>query len=559
MKRFYIIFSFFLVVVSFSGGYLYSQRNSARTGGSGDRKVLYYVDPMNPGVKSDKPGIAPCGMKLEPVYADTAGSQESSSLPPGTVQVNPDRQQLIGVKVATVEKVPWSCTIRVLGRVVPDETRIYRINAGTDGWVKKILHVTTDSLVEKDELLATFYAPEFFSAMKAYLYGLRSFDRFEKSGQETREQLDLTDANIENYRNSLRNLGMTEYQLDEIKRTRQGGEHVEIRSPAAGFILAKNITLGQRFERGSELYRISDLSKVWIVADTFETEASFFKPGMQARVSVPNLNKTFPALAANVPPRFDSTGRTLQVRLEADNPGLLLRPDMFVDVELPVSLPAAITAPVDAVIETGLRRTVYVDHGGGYFEPRRVDTGLRFGRQVEITGGLMPGEKVVVSGNFLIDSESRMRAVAAGTRGEQSKDPVCGMFVDEEKANAVERTSQYEGRTYFFCSDQCKENFERDPKKYLDQKTDKQVQSDNPAVAGDVKDGRMQRMGEEQDSQAAPDRPGVPARNMEIRGMNRRRGGPVATEPAMPAGEKHEQQEGGAIPDQQNPSGHNHD
>ncbi len=173
MKRFYIIFSFLLVVLSFAGGYLYSQRNSAGTGSAGDRKVLYYVDPMNPGVKSDKPGIAPCGMQLEPVYADNTGSQESSSLPPGTVHVNQDRQQLIGVKVVTVEKAPWSYTARVLGRVIPDETQIYRINAGTDGWVKTILPVTTDSLVNKDELLATFYAPEFFSAMKAYLYGFR--------------------------------------------------------------------------------------------------------------------------------------------------------------------------------------------------------------------------------------------------------------------------------------------------------------------------------------------------------------------------------------------------
>lgn len=352
---------------------------------------------------------------------------------------------------------------------------------------------------------------------------------------------------------------MTEHQLDEIKRTRQSGEHVEIRSPAAGFILTKNITLGQRFERGSELYRISDLSKVWIVADTLQTEASFFKPGMQAMVSVPNPKKTFPALVANVPPRFDSVGRTLQVRLEVDNPGLLLRPDMFVDVELPVSLPAAITASVDAVIETGIRSTVYVNHGGGYFEPRRVDTGLRFGRQVEITGGLMPGEKIVVSGNFLIDSESRMRAVAAGTRGQQSKDPVCGMFVNEEKAEASGRTSQYEGRTYFFCCDHCEESFERDPKKYLDQGADKQAQSDNSAVLANVKNGRIQPMGEEQDIQAVPDRPGVPPRNMEIRGMHRRRGGHVATEPAMSAGEKHEQQDGGAIPDQPDPSGHDHD
>ena len=474
-----------LIVVSFSVGYLFSQHNGVKTGGTADRKILYYVDPMNPGVKSDKPGVAPCGMPLEPVYADAAGLNDDKSLPPGAVRVNPDRQQLIGVRVITVEKAPWSHTIRVLGRVAPDETRLYRIVAGTDGWVKKILLPTTDSLVEKNELLAAFYAPEFFSAMKAYLYGLRSFERFEKSGQETRDQLDTTDVNIENYRNSLRNMGMTEYQLDEIKRTRQGGDQVEIRAPAAGFILAKNITLGQRFDRGSELYRIVDLSKVWILADTFEGEASFFERGMQAKITAPNLNMTFPATVAAVPPRFDPAGRTLQVRLEADNQGLILRPDMFVDVEIPVSLPAAITVPVDAIIETGLKRTVYIAVGNGNFEPRAVETGLRFGRQVEITGGLMVGERVVVSGNFLIDSESRMRAVAAGIRGEQKKDPVCGMFVDEEKAQAAGRISQFEGQTYFFCSDQCKQNFDKEPGHYKNRTNNEKAHNDTSIDSGD--------------------------------------------------------------------------
>ena len=221
-------------------------------------------------------------LQLSPLTGLTLALTLTPTLVPlatGRHKRDPEKQQLIGVKVARVEKASGSHTLRALGRVVPDETRIYRINAATDGWVKKMLPVTTDSLVQKDELLATFYAPEFFSAMKAYLYGLRSLDRFQKSGKETKEQLDLTDANIENYRNALRNLGMTEHQLDEIMRTRQGGEHVEIRAPAAGFILTRNLTQGERFERGNELYRIADLSKVWILVDIFENEASSFSPG----------------------------------------------------------------------------------------------------------------------------------------------------------------------------------------------------------------------------------------------------------------------------------------
>jgi Cu(I)/Ag(I) efflux system membrane fusion protein len=350
--------------------------------------------------------------------------------------------------VATVQKVLGRHTLRVLGRVVPDETRIYRINSATDGWVKKMPAVTTGSLVGKDELLATFYAPEFLSAMRAYLYGLRSLDRFEASSKETKDQIELTSANIDSYRNGLRNLGMTEHQMDDIQRTRQPAENIEIRAPEAGFILAKNLTLGERFLRGTELYRIADLSQVWIVAETYETEASSFKPGTQVRVAAPQLRKTFSARVAQVPPRFDPASRTLQVRLEADNPGLLLRPDMFVDVELPITLPPAIAVPVDAVVDTGMKKTVYVAKGDGVFEPRKVETGWRAGDQVEIVKGLMPGEKIVVSGTFLIDSESRMKAAAAGIYGETSTDPICGMEVDISKAKAAGRISEYKGIAY---------------------------------------------------------------------------------------------------------------
>jgi RND family efflux transporter MFP subunit len=418
-------------------------------------------------------------MKMEAVYADDGPVGQPSgmvtSMPPGTVKISAEKQQVVGVKVATVEKAPSRHTLRVLGRVVPDETRIYRINAATDGWVKKMLPVTTGSLVRKDELLATFYAPEFFSAMKAYLYGLRSFDRFQKSGTETKEQLELTDANIENYRNALRNLGMTEHQMDEIMRTRNGGEHVEIRAPAAGFILIRNITLGERFQRGTELYRIADLSHVWILADTFGNEAQHIRPGSEARVSLPQSRKEFRAKVTDTLPQFDAVSRTLKVRLEVDNPGYTLRPDMFVDVEFPVTLPSALTVPAEAVLDSGLKKTVFVDRGNGFFEPRQVETGWRLGDRVEITKGLMAGEHIVVSGNFLIDSESRMRLAAAGMQGtskgrqtgQRVKDPVCAMEVDAGAAKAAGLSSEYRGKTYYFCMPECKHDFDKNPGRYL--------------------------------------------------------------------------------------------
>jgi len=423
---------------------------------------------MHPAYKSDKPGIAPdCGMQLEPVYAGEESPKgtapEGTLAPPGTVQISPERQQLIGVKVAKVEKASWNHTIRVLGRVVPDESRIFRINSATDGWVKKILPVTTGSLVKKDELLAVFYAPEFFSAIKAYLYGLRSIDRFEKSGKETKDQIELTNANIDNYRNSLRNLGMTDYQMDEIARTRQSPDNIEIRAPEAGFILVRNISPGQRFEKGTELYRIADLGHVWVLADMVESEARYFRPGANARINHASQRKSFQSRVSDVLPQFDPATRTLKFRLEAENPGYALRPDMFVDVEFPIQLPSALSVPAESVLDTGLRKTVFVDRGNGYFEPRRVETGQRLGDRVEITSGLMEGDQIVVSGNFLVDSESRLKLAAAGLPEDYVLDPVCGMGVDPRRATY---RSDYRGHTYHFCSALCKEKFEGNPARF---------------------------------------------------------------------------------------------
>jgi len=450
-----------LVAVSFLAGKWYQKKHLPNIDVQGAHKVLYYVDPMNPALKSDKPGVAPCGMQLEAVYAD--GSTDTSGMPPGTVRVSQEQQQLIGVKVATVEKTSWKYSIRLLGRVVPDENRIYRINSATDGWVKTVLPVTTGSLVRKDEMLATFYSPEFFPAIKAFLYGMRSLERFESSGKETQGQIDLTNANIDNYRVSLRNLGMSEQQIDDIKRTHQGTDSIEIHSPEAGFIIARNISLGQRFERGAELFRIADLSHVWILADVFENESEYFRPGIIAHVMLPNQRREFHAKVSTTLPQFDAASRTLKVRLEVENPDFQLRPDMFVDVDLPVTLSRAIAVPVDAIRYSGLNKTVFIDLGNGFFEPRDVETGWRFGDRVEVVRGLMPGERIVVSGNFLIDSESRMKAAAGGIYGAAEIDPVCNMNVNEVEARAAGRISEYGDKKYYFCSDTCKQQFEKDP------------------------------------------------------------------------------------------------
>jgi membrane fusion protein, copper/silver efflux system len=395
---------------------------------------------------------------------------DASSLPPGTVRITPDKQQMIGVRTGVVEKATVEHFIRTLGRVAPDEKRIYRIVAGTDGWIRETFSNDTGTFVKKDERLASFYNPLFRTTQINYLSVLGSSpdERYDAGRRQALAPSQLATVNIKTYVDALESLGMSEKQIKELAETRQVTDNVFIVAPAAGFILARNVSPGQRFEKGFEWYRMADLSRVWILADLFPIEiAGDPKPGTKARVILPDKKKEFQATVAKVLPQFDTNTRTLKVRLELDNPDYVLRPDMFVDVEFPATLPPAMTVPIDAILDSGLRKTVFVDRGNGFFEPREVETGGRLGNRVEITKGLEEGERIVISGNFLIDSESRLEMAAAGMVGTLSKDPVCSMEVSVNKATKAGRKANYKGKTYYFCVDECKKQFEKEPGKYV--------------------------------------------------------------------------------------------
>lgn len=472
------ILLFLLLAGTFLAGLHYNRRPATNSASAG-RKILYYVDPMHPAYKSDKPGIAPdCGMELVAVYADqpagaSAAGDDSFSAPAGTLAISPEKQQLIGLRVARVEeKASGRDNLRLFGRVVPDETRLYRVNAGIDGSIREVSTITTGDRVKKDQLLATYVAPDFVAAIQQYILAVTATERLKQSGTNFSTQIDPvtgnpTNTNFQQRLQKLENMGMSAAQIAEIERTRELPKNIHIFSPADGFVLARNVSPGLKFDRGTELYRIADLRRVWILADVFGHEARMVRSGTTARVSVPDQNSIFQARVSEVLPQFDPGSRSLKVRLELDNPGYLLRPDMFVDVELPIELPPAITVPADAVMDSGLKKTVFVDRGNGFFESRNVETGWRFADRVQVVNGLAPGEQIVVSGTFLVDSESRMKSAAAHMDA-ASKDPACGMEVDQNKARAAGRTVDLHGKTHFFCSDRCKRDFEKSPESYLE-------------------------------------------------------------------------------------------
>lgn len=491
MKRPIItVLMFALVATAFLAGTRYNRSASAASSPTGSPKVLYYVDPMHPAYKSDKPGIAPdCGMELEPIYADSNSiateTHEDDSMAAGAVQITPEKEQIIGVQVGEVEKTPGIRTLRTLGRVALDETRVFRVTTSVDGLVRTAGPIVTGSMVSRDELLGTFYNRDFLTAQQTYLYALNTMDRF-KDNDESADQLKLTRAQMQAAEENLEFLGMGETQVKEVARTRQIARNIELRSPVAGLVVARNTFAGLRFDRGTELFRIADLTHVWILADVFKDDAQHFQPGTIAIVSLPDGHKTLRAKVSDALPQFDPNTRTMKVRLEVDNPGFLLRPDMFVDVELPVHAPPGLSVPMDAVLDSGLSKHVFVDHGNGVFEPREVETGWRSGDRIQVVKGLKPGERVVISGTFLVDSESRLKAgtrgtpkdgsdhpaILSGTRGAQApasnvKDPTCGMEVDKSKAIASGYSIEYRGETLYFCSKVCKVKFEKEPERYL--------------------------------------------------------------------------------------------
>jgi RND family efflux transporter MFP subunit len=400
---------------------LYNQHKTSAVTHASAPKPLYYVDPMHPAYKSDKPGIAPdCGMQLEPVYAagvlaTADAGNRPSSLSPGAVRIDPAKQQLFGVRVSPVEESSGTYKLRLFGRVAPDEVNIYKLNAGIDGFIQDVSTATTGSLVKKDQTLATFSSPMATMTIQTYILNLGAEDRFKKSAMEGSvegQSLSSANANIQQRTQQLQNLGMSLLQMEEIKRTRLFPESIKIVAPVDGFVLARNVSPGQKFERDTEWYRIADLRRVWIIADVFENDAQYLHPGNRVTVSLPNQGKTLAGRVSDVLPQFDAVTRSLKVRLEVENPGYVLRPDMFVDVELPVAFSRAVMVPTSAVIDSGLKKMIFVERGEGLFAPRSVETGRRFDDRVEIVKGLEPGERIVVSGNFLINSESRLKEAA---------------------------------------------------------------------------------------------------------------------------------------------------
>lgn len=387
------------------------------------RGILYYVDPMHPSYRSSKPGVAPdCGMELVPVYLNDSSASTSliSRETRESIRIDGITQDLYGIQVTKVQRTHGFRTIRAFGKVVADETRVFRINLGTDGYVKTTTSDAVGTHVTQDQHLAVVYSPEFLSVTGGYL---SANERSPAASGKDASVSAQNSASAQARADRLRNLGMSDAQIEEISASRKIPEDVYVVSPVDGFIVSRNISPGLRFERNTDLYTIADLRHVWIVAEIFGVDANAFHAGASIHVTLADTHEEFKARVSSVLPEVDPVSHSLKVRFETDNPNFKLRPEMLVSVELVTAVPAGLSVPAAAILDSGISKRVFVETSAGYFTPREVQTGLRFDDRVEIVKGLSEGDLIASEGTFLIDSESRLEAAASSDKTGRSSKP----------------------------------------------------------------------------------------------------------------------------------------
>jgi len=326
---------------------------------------------------------------------------------PPVITLSPDKIQLIGVRTAVAEYRALGKQIRTVGKVVPDETRLAYVNTKIAGWVKKLFVDYTGKEVVKGQPLLSIYSPDLVTAQEEYLIALRAA----KSGPagsvgeigSSQRQL------IESAKRRLQLWDISDQQIADLEKLGKPQTEMTIEAPQSGIVLEKMVFDGAYITPGMNLYKIVDLSSIWIMADIYEYEMSLVKTGQTARVTLPYQSGAYHATVNYVYPTLDPMSRTVKVRLAMKNPGLLLKPEMFANVEITTSSGARLVIPREAVLDSGQRQIVYVEKKPGVYEMRQVTLGQRGEDAVEVLKGIKKGERVVTSGNFLIDSESQLR------------------------------------------------------------------------------------------------------------------------------------------------------
>ena len=369
----------------------------------GERKIKYWVAPMDPTFIRDEPGKSPMGMDLVPVYEDQAATGS-------IISVDPVTSQNMGVRMALVTRKDLSRTIRTVGLIGYEEPKQFSINSKIDGWVER-LHVNeTGQVVKKGAPLLEIYSPALVSAQEEFLLARNNNITLAESpfpaiadGAKR-----LQDAS----RRRLKLWDISERQIARLEKTGEVMNSLTLYAPYNGIVTMKMVREGQFIKGGMELLTLSDISKVWVYADIYEYEMPWVKVGQKARIILPYVgSEPIESTVSYIYPFVEPKTRTVKARFDIDNPDFVFKPDMYVNVRLESEPVAdALTIPVEAVLHSGEKQTVFVALGDGKFEPRQVKTGMQNDDgDIEIVQGLLEGEHVVTSAQFMLDSESKLR------------------------------------------------------------------------------------------------------------------------------------------------------
>ncbi len=363
---------------------------------SGERKIAYWRAPMNSAEIYDKPGKSAMGMDLVPVYEDeVTGGVE--------IRIDPVTEQNMGIRMAVVKKGHLNHTIRTYGHVTYDETLMFQVNPKYSGWIEKLYINFTGQMVKKGEPLFEIYSPELITIQNEYLEAFRNLNRYPgKTGEKL-----LTAA-----RRKLKFFDIADSELRAIEKTGRIKDTLTIRSSFKGVVTHKNAVEGGFFKAGTNVYKISDLSKVWVEAHIYEYEFPLVTPGLEATMTLPyRPGKKYAGKVTFVYPYLQQKTRDIVIRLEFDNPNLELKPDMYADVYIQTAVEdEGLIIPSESVIRSGSRNIVFVNRAKGKFSPREVTLGITVDNgMVQILTGLAPGEVIVTSGQFLLDSESKLK------------------------------------------------------------------------------------------------------------------------------------------------------
>ena len=384
----------------------------------GERKILFYRNPMNPKITSQTPAKDEMGMDFVPVYEDETKGGGGAKSPEGyaTVQVGAERIRLAGIQSAPATRETISRPVRAAGVVVADETRVRRVQSKIDGWVEKLHSNFTGQLVTKGQPLLEIYSPELVATQREYLLARAGVDRMKESPYEDTRQ--MSSGLAQAARTRLKLFDVPESFIEELERTGKVRRTVTLNAPVSGYVTGKEVFEGTRVSPGMDLLTVTDLSRVWIEADLYEYEAQSVRVGQTATLeTVADPGAKLKGRVSFIYPTFSPETRTLKVRFEFPNPGLRLKPQMYASVSLDLQGVTGVVIPDSALIETGVRQIVFVDAGDGSFEPREVKVGVRGDGKAQILSGVKAGENVAVRANFLLDSESKLRAALTKMTG----------------------------------------------------------------------------------------------------------------------------------------------